>query len=398
MAPKLTQKQIKVLNQLYFKEHNYFGRDKLYKLIQKIDPSISRRQTQDWLLKQEVYQLFRPVRKTKVIRPSVLKKPLNQIGIDLVDMSSFEAKSYHWILTGIDLFSKKAWAVPLKDKTAQTVTHAMKKMIKQIERDSNGLMISSIRSDNGSEFINDRFVNLLKKYNIKQVFSLAGKPQSNGQIERFNGIIKRMIHMYRSQTDDNEWPSYLQTLVDNYNNSYQRVIKANPNDVAFDEAIWDDKHQLIAKNAQRLNHLTPKKANKGDKVRVKVQDMANKYSRQTYRIAKVSKPAKSYTSEFYTLKDHSKPLKEKYYRNDLLVIPSKLKSQVKEPIRFEVSSVSKPVVRHNRQYYKVNWRGYPLSEATFEPRSTLIKDVPKMIKRFEKDHNVVWTKKKVYYD
>jgi transposase InsO family protein len=53
--------------------------------------------------------------------------------------------------------------------------------------------IRAIRSDNGSEFTNNKFKIFLKENDIKQILSEAGKPQSNGMIEPANATIKELI-------------------------------------------------------------------------------------------------------------------------------------------------------------------------------------------------------------
>ena len=47
----------------------------------------------------------------------------------LVDMQAFSSftKGFKYILTVIDVFSKYAWAVPIKDKSAASVTKAFEK-------------------------------------------------------------------------------------------------------------------------------------------------------------------------------------------------------------------------------------------------------------------------------
>ncbi len=119
-APPLDNKQKAILHKVYYDDKNFFGRDKIYGLVQ--DTGISRRQVQDWLSEQEAYQLYRVTRKAKTIQPTVLKQPRTQVSIDLIDMSTKAYDGHSWILTAIDMFSKKRWAVALKDKEATTVT------------------------------------------------------------------------------------------------------------------------------------------------------------------------------------------------------------------------------------------------------------------------------------
>ena len=225
----LTTEQEKLLHKLYFTDKLFFGRDKLFWYLRDNfpDEKISRRQLWAWLKKNELNQLFKQPRKTKNIQSTVLSKPYQQIGIDLMDMQTYAHKGYQYVFTAIDLFSKKAWAVAMKTKSKNEARNAMATILKQIDH-----KVGSVRSDNGGEFKNPQMEKLMKDKGIKQTFSISGKPQSNGQIERFNGVLKRLIKMTITQDDDQNWPSYLKTLVDNYNSTRSRVTKKTPNELA----------------------------------------------------------------------------------------------------------------------------------------------------------------------
>jgi hypothetical protein len=116
---------------LYFVDKMMFGRDRLYKHVQATKPELveqglTRRYIMEWLRKQEVHQLFMPAPKMHDIQSTVTTAPFQVVGIDLVDMHSAETKEgYTWLLTAIDLFSKKGYAVPLKDKTAEEVVRGL---------------------------------------------------------------------------------------------------------------------------------------------------------------------------------------------------------------------------------------------------------------------------------
>ena len=66
---------------------------------------------------------------------------------DLIYMQAFSSlnKGFKYILTVIDVFSKYAWAVPINDKSAASVTKAFEKIIN--ERMSKKLWV-----DEGEEF------------------------------------------------------------------------------------------------------------------------------------------------------------------------------------------------------------------------------------------------------
>ena len=75
-----------------------------------------RRGTQDWLREQRPYTLHKPVRKRYAMRPYKVASIDQQWQADLVEMIPYNKVNYafKYLLTVIDLFSRYAWAIPLK--------------------------------------------------------------------------------------------------------------------------------------------------------------------------------------------------------------------------------------------------------------------------------------------
>ena len=71
-------------------------------------------------------------------------------------------KGFRFLLCVIDIFSKYAWVVPLKDKKGISIVYAFKKFLKQ----SNEKPIK-IWVDEGSEFYNSSFKKWFKDNNIE---------------------------------------------------------------------------------------------------------------------------------------------------------------------------------------------------------------------------------------
>ena len=71
-------------------------------------------------------------------------------------------RDFKYLLHGIDMSSRYFYSVVLKNKTDKEVLQGLQKKY-------NKSKIKAIRSDNGSEFINKKFVEFLDKINIKQV-------------------------------------------------------------------------------------------------------------------------------------------------------------------------------------------------------------------------------------
>ena len=75
-------------------------------------------------------------------------------GVDLADMQliSKYSKGIEYLLCVIDLFSKYAWVVPLKDKKGVSIVNALQSILDSSKRKS-----SKIWVEQGSEFYNNAF-------------------------------------------------------------------------------------------------------------------------------------------------------------------------------------------------------------------------------------------------
>ena len=75
-------------------------------------------------------------------------------GADLADMqliSKFN-KGFRFLLCAIDIFSKYAWVIPLKDKKGISIVNAFQIILKESNRKPNKIWV-----DKGSEFYNNSF-------------------------------------------------------------------------------------------------------------------------------------------------------------------------------------------------------------------------------------------------
>ena len=86
------------------------------------------------------------------------------MGADLADMQLISRfnKGFRFLLCIIDIFSKYAWVVPLKDKKGISIINAFQKILKESEHKPNKIWV-----DKGSEFYNNSFKKLLKDNDIE---------------------------------------------------------------------------------------------------------------------------------------------------------------------------------------------------------------------------------------
>ena len=84
-------------------------------------------------------------------------------GADLADMQSISKfnKGIRFLLYVIDIFSKYAWVVPLKDKKDVSIVNAFQKILNDSKRKPNKIWV-----DKGSEFCNRSMKSWLQDNNI----------------------------------------------------------------------------------------------------------------------------------------------------------------------------------------------------------------------------------------
>ena len=131
-------------------------------------------------------------------------------------------KNYKYILTVLDVFSKYAWAVPLKSKTGVEMVEAFKKIFEESGRKFKKLWV-----DKGTEYYNKTFLKFLKD-NGCEIYSTESEIKCS-VAERFNRSLKEM--MYRKFTelgDSKHWLKLLPGLVEEYNNRVHRTIGMTP--------------------------------------------------------------------------------------------------------------------------------------------------------------------------
>ena len=123
-------------------------------------------------------------------------------GADLEDMqliSKFN-KGFQFLLCVIDIYSKYAWVIPLKDKNGITITNDFKKVLTESNRKPNKIWI-----DKGSEFYNRSMKSWLQdnvigiysindegKFNVAKKFIISTWKKKNLEIYEFN--IEKCVH------------------------------------------------------------------------------------------------------------------------------------------------------------------------------------------------------------
>ena len=175
-------------------------------------------------------------------------------GADLADMQLLSRynKGIRFLLCVIDIFSKYAWVVPLKDKKGISIVKAFQIILKQ----SNSSKPNKIWVDKGSEFYNAFFKKWLRDNDI-DMYSTHNEGKSV-VAERFIRTLKSKIYKYMTSISKIVYINILDDMVNEYNNTYHTTIKMKPIDV---------KDNTYINTSKKINNKDPK-FKVGERVRI----------------------------------------------------------------------------------------------------------------------------------
>jgi hypothetical protein len=263
---------------------------------------------------------------------------------DLVDMQydSKDNNGFRYLLTVIDVMSKFAWAVPLKDKTGKSVAAAFEKIMKESDRKPMKLWV-----DKGTEFYNNVMDKLLKENTIDRYSSESEFKAT--VVERFNRTLKTNMWKYFTAKNTNRYVDVLDKLLQIYNNTKHNSIEMTP--------IEASKPENEAEVFKRLHPETVRVKNKpkfnvGDRVRItKYKTVFEKgywpnWTEEVFVITAV-KPTIPVTYRIKDLQDES--VVGSFYEREL-------QKANQEVYIFEV--IRRRTKNGIKEVY-VKWRGYP---------------------------------------
>ena len=133
---------------------------------------------------------------------------------------SRDNKGHKFIRTVIDIFSKRAWAIPIMNNSGKEMLAALQQLCKEAHpRKPNRL-----QTDAGKLFLNMDVQRSRKREGVRHFVS--NSDQKAALVERINRTLKSRIwtgHQTRHYLD------ILRKILDSYNNTYHRTIGRAPN-------------------------------------------------------------------------------------------------------------------------------------------------------------------------
>ena len=273
--------QIKAL----YTKYGFPSVDVLFKIAKDKGISVRKKDIEEFLLRQPIHQKFR-----KTIKRSTGHIKANSINerwmSDLIDYQKYKQynKGNAWILTVIDVFSRKAYAVALKNKSANDMVDGFEKIFEEA-----GSMPKVITTDNGKEYLNDKVQKLFDENDIIHDVNEIGDHNALGIIDRFHLTLKMKLEKIMAYNKNSRWLEVLDDVIEAYNDTpHSGIYDVKPNEVdKYKRAIaW-----LNAKKWYGQKLMV--KVKKGDYVRKRIiknlfsKGYEQRYSSHIYEVVDV---------------------------------------------------------------------------------------------------------------
>jgi hypothetical protein len=319
------------LNELY-KKHYYPNVSRFYRILKENEIKKTLKEVKEFISLQAVNQIHKPIIKKRSQEKSIVSiAPNEQLQIDLLDYSKYSNsnKNFSWILIGIDVFTRKAYAEPIKNKTPISVLNAFQKF---------GIKPFTVIHDDGNEY-KGAFLKYIKENDINTVTINSKYHSALSVVDRFSRTLKSIIEKEFTANNTVNWINSLSSIVENYNETPHTGIRdIKPNDA--DET--PNKERISSLNfwkAVKNNELAKPSLKIGDSVRIQTKKtILSKGFSQTYS-SKVYKIIEIY-------KDNKVKLDDEKIVNvkDLIIVPA------------GSESINDSVIKYNSRQAKINRR------------------------------------------
>jgi len=278
------------MEELYIK-YNYPGLDKFKKLLKANDIMYTSKELEHFMSKQSIQQVHKPVAEMKAKQKYIVALDIGEmLQIDLLDYQKYAKKNngYKYIFIAVDIFSRYAYAVPIKSKEPKNILEAFKTI---------QFIPKAIFSDSGNEF-KGVFSTYLKKHDVAELKAEIGDHHSLGVIDRFSKTFKTMIAKYMTANNTTKYYEKIDDFLYAYNTSpHSSLADHTPTEVIENDKVYNLTKKInLAK--MKYNNTVVRRASSsikiGDNVRIKLKKKTFQkgyditYSKEVYNVKEIN--------------------------------------------------------------------------------------------------------------
>lgn len=222
------------------------------------------------------YTLHREYKRPRKFNPYYIYRRRELMQADLIDIRKLRLRNggIQYLLLIIDVFSRRVWLLPIKNKTATVMHNVFSRWIQRLHQKPKVLCV-----DGGSEFWNRQVRNLMAENGID--LQLAVGTSKAAYAERANKSIQILLYKYMSERGTNRYIDVLSEIARTYNERGHRSLQyMSPleADTPHNELLVRD----VAKTRfARIKRRKPR-FSLGDVVRLKTNPKGVTYGNRAY--------------------------------------------------------------------------------------------------------------------
>ena len=331
---------------------SFGGINKLKKKTDKTKQSVKH-----WLRHQDAYTLHKPIRLRFPRRRTIVSGIREQFQCDLIDTQKLKRENdgYSYILTCIDVFSKKAFVRAIKNKTSTQVIPALESIfaISKPRR---------LQTDKGGEFLSRAVQRYLQDEGIKH-FTSQNETIKASIVERFQRTFQEKLWRFFTKTNSFRYLEVLEKLEKAYNESYHRSIKRRPIDVNIknQEEVWQD---LYGKTI-----IQKKKPSLKPGYRVRISKLRGRFQKSfteswSHELFTVSRVLNTNPITYVIKADDGEEIKGSFYAEELQQVGEKNTYTIENIVREKKG-------KGGKRLCLVKWFGYPSSYNSWVEKSSI---------------------------
>lgn len=296
------------------------------------------------------YSIHREVKKPRKRNPFFVYRLRDHVQADLIEIRQLSEQNdgFNYLLTAIDMFSKFAVCIPMKNKSQKASIKALKKLFETLKP-------KNLMTDSGGEFTGGNVKRFFRNENVKHY--TPGSDIKCAGIERFNKTLQRKMYHYMTSKGNDRFIDVLPQLMTSYNSTSHSRLKMTPHEAERPENDLQVKDML---NQHYLSFFEKRKKKKlakfklGDTVRVSkiktpfFRSYKNQSNEELFEIVEVRR---NLPIIMYKLKSWERldVIRGAFYESEL----TKININV-----FDIERVLKRRIRNGQEQALVKWEGY----------------------------------------
>lgn len=303
------------------------------------------------------HTLHKPRRRRFPTSPTLVFGPDEQWQMDLVDMQKLKRWNggHKYLLTVIDVFSKRAWAEPLRSKSGPDMVRALDRLAQTLYP----FQPLRVQTDEGKEFYN-KWVQAWFKNKGWHHFSTAGDAKA-AVVERWHRTLKERMYRYFTAHNTLKYVDVLKDLIDEYNRTPHRSLGMAPVEVTEQNApaLFERLYGKFLKRGKVRKILRV-----GDRVRLNKKHKAfgkgylPGWTEEVFQVSSVDRHLRPIT---YKIQEwDNTPVKGTFYAQDLQ------KVNVSDDDLFRVEKI----LKRQKGRMLVRWKGWPAKYDSWIPTTT----------------------------